>query len=92
VLAEVRASCGHYYLEVAGISVAMAGDVCREGEIPEELHDPIPEEELAHATIGGQPAKDMPIDIVRMFRSSHWNKAMLEWVANKINSSARTTD
>ena len=84
-LAYVACCCGRDVLYVAGFAVAMEGDKCRDSNIPYELTDPIPEEELATATIGGQPAKNLPIDIVRMFRGERWTPAMLEYVANKIN-------
>jgi hypothetical protein len=59
---------GRQYLEVAGFALAMEGDPCRDGNIPELVLPPIPPEELEHASIGGQPAKDMRMDILRCFR------------------------
>ena len=84
-IARVACVCGRSVLYVAGFAVAMEGDKCRDSNIPYELTDPIPEEELATATIGGQPAKNLPIDVVRIFRGERWTPAMLEYVANKIN-------
>ena len=84
-LATVGFSCGHHYLEVAGIVLAMEGDACRTTKIPIELEEPIPEEELNSASIGGKPIKEMDPAVVRFFRGSRWNKAMLEWTANQIN-------
>ena len=84
-LAYVACCCGRDVLYVAGVAVAMEGDKCRDPSIPYSLCAPIPDEELAAASIGGIPAKDLPIDIVRMFRGERWTPAMLEYVANKIN-------
>lgn len=89
IIAKVSGACGRYFLNVAGVAVAMEGDPCRDGDMPENILPPIPEEELEYATIGGQPIKDMPIDIVRFFRGDKWNKAMLEYVAGKINEAAQ---
>lgn len=86
VLAEVRLSTGRQYLTVAGFILAMEGDPCRDSSnIPEDVLPPIPEAELASATIGGKPAKDLPIDMVRWFRGDNWTPEMLEYVAAKIN-------
>ncbi len=84
-LAVVNFSCGRYYLKVAGVVVAMEGDRCRDSNMPESVLEPIPAEELEQATIGGQPAKNMPLDVVRFFRGDNWNKAMLQWTADQIN-------
>ena len=85
-LAEVRSSCGRYYLSVAGCVVAMEGDKCRDNNLPESVLPPIPPEELEHATIGGKRAKDLPIDVVRFFWGDRWNLGMLEHVASRINN------
>lgn len=85
MIAKVSASCGRLYLEVAGICVAMEGDPCR-AELPETCRPPIPEEELAQISIGGMPASELPIGIVRFFRRSNWDEGMLQYVANKINA------
>lgn len=87
-LAEVRLSTGRFYLSVAGYVVAVEGDKCREGELPDALYDPIPDEELETATIGGQKVKGMDPAIVRVFRGSRWNRGMLEYVAAEINRKA----
>lgn len=87
-LAEVKFSCGHHYLSVAGVVVAMEGDRCRDGGLPESVYDPIPPEELEHATIGDKRAKDIPIEVVRFFRGDNWTPKMLEYVADKINREA----
>lgn len=87
-LAEVRLSCGRLYLSVAGIAVAMEGDKCRYSNMPEEVFDPIPEHEMATATIGGKPCKDMPVEVIRFFRGDVWNERMLKWVADRINKKA----
>jgi hypothetical protein len=63
----------------------MEGDRCRTAEIPEGLEDPIPEHELNIATIGGLSIREIAPDVVRFFRGSHWNKAMLDWAAKAIN-------
>jgi len=83
--ATVRLSYGRLHLNVAGFTLAMEGDKCRDGTLPEEVLPPIPEEELAVVTIGDKPAKDLPISIVRWFRGDCWTKTMLEYVANEIN-------
>lgn len=85
MLAEVRLSTGRQYLSVAGVVVAMEGDPCRDSDLPESILPPIPEQELATATIGGKPAKNLPIELVRFFRGDNWTPAMLEYVAQKIN-------
>lgn len=87
-LAEVRLSCGRCYLSVAGIAVAMEGDKCRDGNMPEEVLPPIPEHELEHAMIGDQRAKDLPIGVVRFFRGDCWDEKMLEHAAKVINEAA----
>jgi hypothetical protein len=84
-LAEVRGTCGRWVLFVAGIAVAMEGDPCRDGNLPPEILDEIPAEELAHATVGGRPAAELHLDIVRFFRGDRWNEAMLRWAAGRIN-------
>ncbi len=84
-LAEVRLSCGRWFLQVAGFALAMQGDRCREGKLPEEVYPPVPAEELAHAKIWGRPAAALPPDIVRFFRGTNWTKEMLEYVAAAIN-------
>lgn len=89
-LAEVRLSCGRQYLSVAGFVLAMEGDKCRDGEIPEEYMPPIPPEELERATIGGKPVKDMDIKMVRFFRGDNWTPKMMEYVAEQINRKAST--
>lgn len=86
-LAEVRFSTGRYYLSVAGIAVAMEGDNCRD-VLPEEVSEPIPEEELKRASIGDKRAKDLPLHIVRFFRGEQWRKESMEWAAEKINAVA----
>jgi hypothetical protein len=85
LIAEVDSSCGRYYLSVAGVVVAMEGDPCRDGNIPEAVLPPIPEEELASATIGGRPVRELPRDVVRFFRGDNWTKEMLVWAADRIN-------
>lgn len=86
-LAEVKFSTGRYYLDVAGIAVAMEGDKCRD-TLPDDVAAPIPEDELERASIGGKPAKDLPLHIVRFFRGERWRKESLEWAAEKINAVA----
>lgn len=87
-LAHVGFSCGRCYLQVGGIIVAMEGDKCRDGDLPEEILPEIPEAELERATIGGEPAKDIDRDIVRFFRGDVWNQKMLRYAAEKINQAA----
>ena len=84
-IAEVRLTCGRNVLFVAGFAIAMEGDRCRDGTIPASVLPPIPERELATATIGGKPAKDMPSEVARFFRGDYWTPGMLEYVAAKIN-------
>lgn len=86
--AEVNLSCGRYYLSVAGIVVVMEGDKCR-AELPEKVSPPIPEDELENASIGGKPAKDLPIDVVRFFRGDNWTEKMLRYAARTINVARR---
>src|SRR5437868_2791622 len=80
-LAHVGLSTGRHYLTIAGVIVAMEGDPCRDANLPESILPPIPAAELEQATIGGKPAKDLPINVVRFFRGDRWTPAMLEWVA-----------
>jgi len=87
-IAEVVLSMGRHHLRVAGFYLATEGDKCRDGSLPEDVLPPIPADELEHATIGGQPVKDMPRDVVRFFRGDCWTPAMMEWVAARINETA----
>ena len=86
-LAKVYCSCGRYCLEVARVVVAMEGDKCRT-MLPESCLDPIPADELATASIGGQPCSEMPIENVRFFRPEPWTERMLRHVAKEINDKA----
>jgi len=90
-LAEGCFSCGRSYLSVAGICVAIEGDRCREAELPDEVYEPIPADELATATIGGKPVAGMESRVVRFFRGSNWTDKMLEYVAEQINKAAKET-
>lgn len=38
-IADVRSACGRYYLDVAGIVVAVEGDACRDRDMPPWLYD-----------------------------------------------------
>lgn len=88
-IADVKCSCGRQVLFVAGFAVAMEGDMCRDGSLPESVLPAIPDDELATASIGGKPAKDMPIRMVRFFRGDRWTGEMLRHVADRINAAAR---
>lgn len=89
-IAEVRCTCGRYVLFVAGIAVAMQGDKCRDGELPEEVLDPIPQHVYDHGSIGGEPiTKDMNAKLVRFFVGNYWNETMLRYAADKINAAMR---
>jgi len=88
-IAEVLFSCGRSYLSVAGIAVAMEGDKCRDSNIPESILPEIEESELASATIGGKPVKDVPIKVTRWFRGDCWTEKMMEYVADKINQAVQ---
>jgi hypothetical protein len=83
--AEVVLSMGRHHLKVGGFILGTEGDKCRDGSLPESVLPPIPPEELEEASIGGKPAKDMPIEIVRFFRGDYWTPAMMEYVAGRIN-------
>lgn len=87
-LAEARCCCGRITLFVAGIALAMEGDNCREGGLPDHLYNEIPDHEMATATIGGEPIRDMLTQLVRFFRGDVWNGEMLRFVADKINATA----
>ena len=87
-IAKCYCCCGRFVLEVAGIVVAMQGDKCRHDGIPEEFLEPIPQEELDRATIGGKSVKDMPMQLVRFFRGDNWTPEMLRWAADSINKKA----
>lgn len=84
-IADVVLSCGRWHLRVAGFYLATEGDKCRDGNLPEHVFDPIPPEELAQASIGGKPAGELPIDVVRFFWGDNWNEKMLRYVADGIN-------
>lgn len=86
-IAEVKFSTGRHYLSVAGIAVAVEGDKCRD-TLPEEVSEPIPEDELNNAWIGDKRAKDLPLDIVRWFRGERWRPESLRWAADRINAVA----
>lgn len=83
-IAEVNSYCGRSVLHVAGVAVAMEGDACRHN-LPDEVAEPIPADELEHAMIGDKLAKDLPLDVVRFFRGERWRPASLKWVATVIN-------
>jgi hypothetical protein len=83
--AEVGFSTGRYFLSVAGVIVAAEGDKCRD-ILPESVCEPIPEDELDRAWIGGERAKDVPLHIVRFFRGDSWRKKSLQWAADRINA------
>lgn len=83
-LASVESSYGGYYLDIAGIVVAMEGDDCRH-MLPEEAAKEIPKEELERAMIGDKKASELPLDIVRFFRGQKWDFKSLSWAAKKIN-------
>lgn len=83
--AKVILSCGRYVLMVGEFALAMQGDLCRTGNIPESVLPPIPEDELQTASIGGKPIRDMPVEQVRMFRPEYWTKEMLQYVCNALN-------
>jgi hypothetical protein len=85
-LAQVKFSCGRSYLSVAGIALAMEGDKCRDGDLPPEIYEPIPEHEMEHGTIGGEPVKGMDPALIRFFRGSCWTEGMLKYAADKINA------
>jgi hypothetical protein len=89
MLAEVKFSCGRHYLSVGGIAVAMEGDKCRDGDMPEHVYEPIPEYEMEHGTIGGEPVKGMEPAMIRFFRGSNWTQQMLEYAAQTINEKAK---
>lgn len=85
IAVDVVSTCGRYILMVNGLALAMEGDPCR-CFLPEEILDPIPEDEMKSTSIGGVAISEMPIDVVRMFRPSRWTKKMLDYVAEKINA------
>ncbi len=85
-LAEVRCTCGRNVLFIAGFAVAMEGDRCRDGNLPESVLPEIPREELERAMIGDKRASDVPVELVRFYRGDNWTGAMLEYVADKINA------
>ena len=86
-IAEVCFSMGRCYLKVGGVNVAVEGDKCRE-ILPEEANEPIPSDELERASIGGKPAKDIPLHVVRFFRADCWSEKSLRWAAERINAVA----
>ncbi len=82
MIAEVKLFCGRYHLSIAGITLAMEGDVCR-AILPEDYS--ISGEELVHAHIGSVPVSELPTDVARFFHGCNWTKKMLIYVADKIN-------
>jgi hypothetical protein len=85
MFAEIVFSMGRCHLKIGGFYLATEGDKCRDGNLPEELFSPIPQEEIDRATIGGKPAGDISIEIVRWFRGDNWNEHMMRYVAEQIN-------
>lgn len=83
-LAKVGFSTGCCFLSVGGVIVAMEGDKLRD-IFPEEALEPIPQEELEGACIGNKRASDMPLHVVRFFRTDLWCQKSLEWAAARIN-------
>ena len=88
-LAEVMLCMGCLHLFVAEVVLATEGDKCRDGDLPDEMYDPIPPQELESAWIGDKRAKDLDLKLVRFFCGNTWNEAMLRYVAEKINRAAR---
>lgn len=86
-LAEVTCCCGRLVLYVGGVAVAMEGDPCRQ-QLPVDVMELIPKEELETATIGGKPCKDMPLEVIQFFRGENWSGKSLEWAAAKINKAS----
>ncbi len=87
-VARVRCSCGRWFLEVCGFALAVEGDPCRDVGLPESVLPPIPASELAAASIGGRPAAELPLAVVRFFRGERWTEASLRWVAAEVNRRA----
>jgi len=89
-IAKVQLSCGRYFLSVCGFVLAMEGAPCRESQIPEKFMPKIPPEEMAWASVGGKPASELPIEVVRFFRGDNWTREMLNYVADEINKRIAT--
>lgn len=89
-VATVGLSCGRYYLEIAGIAVAVEGDACRH-MLPEEAAEEISQDELDRASIGDKKASELPLDVVRFFRGQAWDGKSLRWAAKKINADHERT-
>ena len=88
MIAEVFLSCGRHFLSVAGIVVACEGDPCREC-LPDDIAEPIPDDELISSWIGEHKAADLPKAVVRFFRGEKWTPRSLRWAADKINAEAK---
>ena len=88
-IAEARFGCGRSYLSVADVVLAMEGDKCRDGDMPNEVYDPIPAHEYETATIGGESINGMDECLIRVFRGSTWTPKMLKFVADKINAATK---
>ena len=86
MIAECQLSCGRWVLFVGEIAVAMEGDRCRH-VLPEEVAEPIPDEEWHHAKIGGKSIKSLPFDVIQFFRGDNWTEQSLKWAADQINNS-----
>lgn len=83
-IAQVGFSTGRCFLSVGGVIVAMEGDKLRD-IFPEEALQPIPQAELEHASIGDKLASDVPLHVVRFFRTDFWCQKSLRWAAERIN-------
>lgn len=86
-IAHVAGSCGRLFLSVAGITVAAQGDQCRDCEWPNDVYPPLSEEELATGRIGDEMIRDMPLELVKVFRPIWWDERMLRHAADRINQS-----
>ncbi len=87
--AEVVLLMGRHRLMVAGFYLASEGEPCRDGNLPESVMPPIPDEELAAAMVGDKRAADLPVRVVRFFRGDNWTPEMMRYVADKINDAAK---
>lgn len=85
-IARVGVSCGLHYLSVAGVVVAMEGDKCRDGDLPDHIYPPIPECEMENGSIGGKPIKNLDLKLIRFFRGDNWTHKMLTYAADRINN------
>lgn len=88
-IAFVGLACGRQYLSVAGICVAMEGDICRSSQIPDELRerrlDTMAFDALtSRTTLKGSELENFLDRTESICTIDVWTAKNMEWVAKKI--------